>query len=454
MGKVLPPQIREEFARCRDNIPRFNRIILNRPSLWSKQAEICESFLKYRTTLVMSGNSCGKSFLLPALALHYLTYNTPSKIILTAPSETQLREVSWNYMLKAYQECPYRLFPSCQLYRQPLKMSISTDHFLLGYSTKTTEKLSGHHSDKLCVLVDESSGVERNIYEALDSLVPHRTVLIGNPLNAHGAFYDRCQRQMADPDPTVNLIKMRSIDGPDANIEHSSRGLASKSWLDAMRREWGEGSQWWKSHIMCEFPTVGGEALVPIDWIDRCQRHHRPGGQRKIAIDLSTGSGSDRSVVICADENGVIEWWNSKTAPMEETAWKAFEMRRKWDVSDHQVTFDAGGIGADFAFRLRSMGIANPTPYMGGKAVRSAQFLNHRSLSFWRLRRRLDPTGEHMMPYAMPLDLIEMAKREFPALTYELNGQGKVQIAKNEDVRERLGFSPDIADCMAQLFAY
>ncbi|CAB5237922.1 DOMON_like domain containing protein [uncultured Caudovirales phage] len=454
MGKTVPQWLREEHPRSRESVSRFNRIVLGRPPFWSKQAELAESFRKYPVTLCQSGNSTGKSFSVAAIALWYLTYFKNSKVILTAPSETQLREVCWNYISKAFHECPHRLFPRAMAYKQPLKIEIAEDWFLLAYSTKKKERLSGHHSEHLAFIVDEASGVDREVFEALDSLAPHRTLLVGNPLNPSGVFYERCMRQQANPDPRVNLIKIKSTDSPDANIPRSGRGLASKNWLDDMAREWGRNSQWWKSHIEAEFPTEGGESLIPFDWLDRCNIYHRQGGPRRISIDLSTGSGRDSNYVICGDDNGVIDWWACNTSSLEDVAWKTFEMKRRWDVSDHRITWDQQGIGTDFAFRLKSLGINNPTPYAGAKKVKSNQFLNHRGLSHWRLRRRLDPTGEYMMPYAIPETLINRLKPEVGAVHYELNGEGRIVITPKETVVERLGRSPDALDAMAQLHAY
>lgn len=454
LSKTVPDWLWAEREHCRNDIARFNHVVLGRPKLWSKQAELCDAFLKHPVTLCQSGNSTGKSFVIAAMLLHYLTYNPNSKIILTASSETQLREVCWAYISKAFGECKYRLFPKARMYKQPLKLEIAEDWFLLAYSTKKAERLSGHHSEHLVFAVDEASGVDREIFEALDSLAPHKTLLVGNPLRPDGVFYERCKKQELEPDPKTKLIKIKSTDSPDASVERSARGLASKGWLQQMEREWGKGSQWWKSHIDAEFPEADGEALLPIPWLERCTVDHRPAGPKRIAIDLATGTGGDSSVVICADTGGVIEWWQSNTASMEETAWKAFEMRRKWDVAEHRITFDAQGVGADFAFRLRTNGIQNPIPYKSQRQVSSDYFLNHRAVSFWRLRQRLDPTGQYFIPFTIPDNMISAMKREIGSIYYNTNAQGKICITPKEEIVKLLGRSPDVTDCLSQLFAY
>jgi phage terminase large subunit len=454
LGKVCPPWLAAEREKCRHSVSRFNRVVLNRPPFWSKQAEVAESFRTHRQTLCMSGNSTGKSFTLGTIALWYAAMHPHSKVVITAPSENQLRNVAWTYIAKAFHDCPYRLFPQARIYKQPLKIEIAEDWFIIGYSTKKKENLTGFHAEHLAFIVDEASGVEREIYEGLDSLNPHRVFMIGNPLRPYGVFYDRCSRAMRGEDPNTNLIKIKSTDSPDAGVQRSARGLADKGWLEAMKTEWGENSVWWDSHVDANFPKVGGDILIPVDWAERCLVPHRFGGERRIAIDLAKGKGGDKSFVICGDDNGVIDYWESNSSDLATTAWKAFEMRQRWNVSDHRITWDQHGIGIDFAFRLRQVGIVNPTPYMGGQKVKSDSFINWRGYSHWKFRRRLDPTGMFRIQYAMPQKLVNELIPQLEAVSYTEDGTGKVVITPADEVRERLGFSPDALDCMSQLFCF
>lgn len=454
ISKPTPPWLFNEYEPCRQSISRFNKVVLNRPAFWSKQAELAESFRTCETTLCKAGNSVGKSFSVAALVLWYLMYHKNSKVIVTAPSETQLKEVCWAYILKAFHECPYKLFPKARVYKQPMKIEIAEDWWVLAYSTKKKERLSGHHAGNLSFIVDEASGVDREIFEALDSLAPHRTLLIGNPLRPEGVFYERCLRQQSFPDKKVNMITIPSTDSPDISVEHSARGMASKGWLEKMRREWGEGSLWWKPHILAEFPEADSATLIPVNWLDICERTpHTSGGPKRISIDLGTGNGGDRSVVIVRDDNGVISYWESRTSSMEQTAWKAFEFKRMFDVSDHRITFDQAGIGADFAFRLRSIGILNPTPFIGGRPA-NKQFRNMRSWCYWQLRSRLDPDGSYFRPFSMPTQLLNSLRRELMAIRYVLNVTDTLGINDKDEVVNLLGHSPDLSDCLAQSFAY
>ena len=50
------------------------------------------------------------------------------------------------------------------------------------FPTNSIERASGHHNEHLLVIVDEASGVEDEVWDALDSLGYERLVAIGNPI--------------------------------------------------------------------------------------------------------------------------------------------------------------------------------------------------------------------------------------------------------------------------------
>jgi hypothetical protein len=76
------------------------------------------------------------------------------------------------------------------------------------------------------------------------------------------------------------------------------------------------------------------------------------------------------------------------------------------------------------------------------------QFVNMRAYCYWALRDALDPKlgGD----FAIPPDdeLIE----EMSTMTFETKSDGKIQIEPKEDIKERLGRSPDKADAAALTF--
>lgn len=432
---------------------RFNRVILRRHKLWSKQAEILRSFTNYPVTLCKAGNSVGKSYAIAAAALHYLAYNPGAKVICTAPSHTQLREVLWANIVEAFNNCPYKIFETARLSKSPdLKLEISPTWFILAYSTTTAERFSGHHSRRLAVIVDEASGVSREIFEAADSLIPHRMLLIGNPLRPEGVFYERCLRSATTPGS--NLITIKSTESPDITVPHSNRGLACQNWLEKVRSDYGEGSMWWQAHVEAEFPTSGAEQVIPSDWLNAAETVvWKPSGPRRLGIDLASGSGGDKTVLMVRDDNGILEMSDSNEWSLEETARRCYELAMRYQINSQHIVWDMPGIGMDFAFRLESVGIYGATGFQGQRFSGKIH-ANLKTAAYWNLRQRLDPKGVYPHRFHIPPKVASKLRPELAATRYIIDQSDRIALIPKDDIIASLGHSPDYADSIAMTFAF
>jgi hypothetical protein len=454
-------RLTELLSECHGDFDLFNSAVLGRPPYWQGQIDICDSVRDYRTTLVKAGNLVGKTFALAGILLAWEYTRGQAITISTAPSQTQLEEVLWKEVRSAWKES---LIPLAgRLLAQPQKLEIGDKHFALGYSTTKTERLSGHHTDNLLAIVDEGSGIEPQIYEALDSLNAQRVLIVGNPLRSDGVFYERCQA--AAGNPLTNLLRIPSTDSPDIHLERSRRGLADKTWLDAARNDYGEGSLWWKTHVLAEFPDSSIESVIPGSWLDLAARTiHRPAGLPRIAIDLAKGTGGDRSVVLCRDDNGVREIQHSRTWSLETTATQAALMAQRHGVPGYRVSFDSGGLGTDFRNRLDAVGLTGSHAYLGDMPGGTKCF-NLRAAAAWALRQRLDPNrmqpasanGAVMVPqipFALSPAHVALCRRELQALRYDQDPRGRIKLEAKEIMVKALKCSPDFADVLGQSFAF
>lgn len=411
-------------------------------------------------TLVPTGHMVGKTFVAAGSLHEFLTLHPAALVVATAPTQTQLEEVLWKEVERAYRGS--RIPLGGRLLKSPLKVDLGGGWQALGYSTTTAERFSGHHEYDLLVLVDEASGVEDEIFEAIGGLGPSRQALFGNPLRPDGTFYERCHK--APTNPLANVIQISSLDSPDIHLARSPRGLANATWLESVRNDYGEGSLWWTCHVLGLFPDSGVDTLLPRSWIDRCAAvEHVRSGPARTAIDLALGNGGARSVVATRDDNGLLalEW--SNTWKLEETAAVALLQVRKFGVDHGRVSWDVGGLGADFANRLEAVGIVGARPYMGGLPG-GKRYGNLRSAAAWQLRQRLDPgrmvsapTGRMVVQPAFSIrpEWVAVMRDELQGLRYEHGRKsGKVELELKEDFEKRLKKSPDMADCLTQLFAW
>ena len=81
---MTPEQQRDfaiEWAKWRDDPIRFNEICLKREPYWERQKEIFRSLVRFRATVVYSGNAVGKSFAL-AGAIFWWLYSRPGSLVI------------------------------------------------------------------------------------------------------------------------------------------------------------------------------------------------------------------------------------------------------------------------------------------------------------------------------------------------------------------------------------
>ena len=467
------------LARCYDDVPLFNSAILKREPLWWRQEEIARSVCEYRDTVVYSGNAIGKDYLVGTLVPWWLSTRFDSLMIVTGPSQTLLGSVTFKEVRRAVDKSRFPLGATMSkgIKSSPQKVELGPGWQALGYSTTSIERASGQHARKLGVIVEEASGLEDEQWAALHALKYTWLLAIGNPVRAEGEFVRMIRQAAKDktdgiaPRKAVNAIHVPSTDSPHADWEESPFGLADKTWIDAETRRYGAGSLWVNSHIHAIIPTISFDTLIPASWLhwsfsDGCRPvvplTHPRRRKRRISCDLGEGVGRDSSAVWVADWLQVLDFRGGNAMGLPEAAFTIAELRKKWNVTDENISYDGCGIGKDFANNLAQHGITGAVKYLGDGTPRSTDFTNLRTEAAWNTRTRLnidwapDPSRPLIKqdPFWIPDGpWRERLEKELKALTYELVGMQTKLITKKK-LMDVLGHSPDFGDGFTQLFAF
>jgi hypothetical protein len=131
---------------------------------------------------------------------------------------------------------------------------------------------------------------------------------------------------------------------PHAHLARSPVGLADKVRLEAVGREPGENSPWYRSHVLAQRPKLASETLIPQEWLNlalsdataaavKTLRAGAPDwGKVRLGCDVGEGVGRSQSVIVVRDDLGVLEIFANQFESKAETAHAIWV--RKRDRSD------------------------------------------------------------------------------------------------------------------------
>ncbi|HMF38323.1 MAG TPA: hypothetical protein VKF17_16890, partial [Isosphaeraceae bacterium] len=371
----------DSLLAVRDDPAAFNTAFLGRPPYWSRQLELCRSVVQYRTTVAYSGNMIGKDYWIAGTILWWLLTRPDSLCIITGPTQMVLGSVTFKEIRRCLEGAvlPFGGKLSSGIKTSPAVIEIAPGWQALGFSTTCVERASGQHAEHLLAVIEEASGVEDFVFDAIDSLGYERLVCIGNPIRAEGKFVDlirQADRDRADNVPprlAVNAIRIPSTESPHAHQEKSEFGLADQTWIESMYHKYGKGSLWVKSHIEARIPDVDAEQLIDPAWLDYHRSQQRPqvppnhpvNSTRRIACDLAEGVGRDSTCIVVVDDWGLLEVVLSSDAGLPEAAATIHRLAIKWNVPHDKITYDKLGIGRTFPNHLARYGITTAIPYAG-----------------------------------------------------------------------------------------
>ncbi len=466
------------LERSRTDPVLFNEAVLHRSPYWSAQAEWARALVTYRIVAVETGNMLGKGFLIGGTILWYLWTRKNSLVYVVGAGQTQIGSVLWKEIRRAVEGCPFwraKMLPltlSQGIKTSPATAVVKPGWGAIGLSTSSIERASGHHAPSMLVIVDEASGVEDEAWEAINSLGYSRMLVCGNPIRAEGRFAELCDlgdRDALEHRPahlSCKHFNVPSTASPHAHLDRSPWGMADKTWLDAVAREPGRSSPWYRSHVLAIRPKTADERLIEESWLAlalaqetadavRAIRGGAPMGKVRLGCDVGEGIGKSRSVIFVRDDLGVLEVQASEFTSKNQTAAEICTLSTKWKVPVEGIAFDgSGNTGRDILRALETRYPFGLVPYFGSQPG-GRWYVNLRTACAAALARRLNPEaypGKERRPFHVPNNPhVAPLFKELGELRYKLKGQ-RSELETKEDMMLRLGRSPDYCDALTMSF--
>ena len=429
-------------------------------TLWSKQIEVARSVQENPKTIVSSGHSTGKSHIASSIASWWLSTNDNEAVVLTlAPTYTQVNSVLWRYLRHMVRK---NGLPGI-IYDTP-RWEISELRYGIGLSPKKSSEfdiatLQGYHSRRLLVIMDEAAGMPLLMFDAIMNLATsegNRILAIGNPIARSGPFWEACNSK------SWNYIHISCLEHPNV-IEGSEiiPGAVSRGWVQQMVDDHcmpvversPDTIDWmgrtyktdpvFQSRVLGIAPEEGDDQLIPASWVLRAQMLElEDGGEKVIGLDPAR-SGGDYAAMVLRQGNKVL--WVKKRRPktqnasLEIASWLRDEMFLE-EVS--RAYIDEIGIGAGVVDQARALGLNIIGINSSRPSRQKKRYANQRAEMYWRVREVLKKEA-----LQLPDDDLLMADLIAPKYTWDY--LGRIQIESKEDIKDRLGRSPDSGDALA-----
>ena len=420
---------------------------------WSKQREILDSVRDHKRTAVRSSHGTGKTAIAARVALWFLDSYANSRVITTAPTWAQVKDLLWREIHVAHHAAGGRV--AGRLHDTGLELG--PDWFAVGLSTNEPERFQGHHAEHLLLIVDESSGVSPAIFNAAQGfLTAHgaRLLLLGNPTQLSGEFFDAFHTKRA----AYNLISISTFDTPAFTDEVVSEAvlaaLPTPEWVEEMRKIYGEQSPLWAVRVLGEFARQPDDSVIALDALEAAQaREREPGTPVVIGCDVAR-FGSDETVIALRSGPQVRIAKAFSGRDTMQTVGELLRITRATldEARDFAtIVVDDAGLGGGVTDRLReikregALGSIQIVAFNAASASRAKDdYPNRRSEIWFEFADRLDE---------LDLDPDEQLAGDLVAPLYRLDSRGRRVVEAKADTKKRLGRSPDRADAVLLTFA-
>lgn len=432
-----------EFVMAyRDDPVRFVREVLGvEPDAW--QAEMMEQVSRGNRRLsIRSGHGVGKSTGASWLMLWYLLTRYPVKVVVTAPTSSQLFDALFAELKRWIKELPPALQDLLNVKSDRVELVARPSEAFVSARTsraETPEALQGVHSDHVLLVADEASGIPEAVFEAAAGSMSGEhacTLLLGNPTRSSGFFYDTHTR-LSDQWWTRRV-----------SCQDSPR--VSDEYVSEMAQRYGEESNAYRIRVLGEFPVSDDDTVIPFHLVEAAMQRDIEADENAPAVwalDVAR-FGTDKSALAKKQGSVVteIKTWKNLDLMQLVGAVKAEYDALPPHRQPVEILVDSIGLGAGAVDRLRELRL----PCRGINVAESPSmkdtYQNLRAELWFLAKAFLEQRG-----CRLPRD--EGLLSELVSPRYKFTSSGKLQVESKDEMRRRGLASPDMADAICLLMA-
>lgn len=334
--------------------------------------------------------------------------------------------------------------------------------------------IEGAHADSLLFVIDEAKAVPDSTWDSIEgtfagagvSGVEAFVFAISTPGEPLGRYYQIHRSAKGFEHWKPRHVKLE---------EAIAAGRVAPDWAHRQALAWGVDSALYKNHVEGEFWSSDDDGVIPLAWVEAAMRRWEdrhpdcecgaPHPQWKPArhvceLDdfVSVGVdparfGPDLSALALRHGDEISE---IRTFQKKDTVEVASLTSGIILSAGGKCVVDVGGLGAGVVDQLRASKLTEKATiaFNGSEATKLRDqtgewgFTNKRAAAYWHLRERLSPDSEN--PISLPP--WDELRGELTTPKFKEAQGGKIQLESKDDIRKRLGRSPDVADAVCYAF--
>jgi hypothetical protein len=320
-------------------------------------------------------------------------------------------------------------------------------------------KIEGLHADEVLYVYDEAKTIPDATFDATegalmgageDTAMNAFRIASSTPGEPVGRFFDIHSRKKGLEDwHAVHVTLEDTI--------KAKRVSARKA--EQLKHQWGEDSALYINRVLGNFASREEDGVIPLRWVEeanlRWEELNAAGWVdleplHAVGVDVAT-SGKDKTVY--AHRHGMVIHKLERRSKQDamETAGEVMTILR---TAEHHPVAMVDQADAGVIARLREQG-ANVKAFVSSHhddtlkdITGELEMLNLRAAAWWHLRDLLNP--ENGKDVALPPD--DKLLGDLVTPRYKEHSSGRVKVELKEEIRKRLGRSPDDGDAVVYAF--
>lgn len=316
-----------------------------------------------------------------------------------------------------------------------------------GSADEQGRTFSGLHGANVLVLVDESGAIPPTILRAAEQAIGTASgwALImqgGNPISLEGMLHEAATRLRHQ---WLIIRVTGDPDDPDAWVHVPRVGPAPAQWAREQIEAYGRENPWVQAYILGKFPPQSINALLSLEDVEtamarRLREDQYSWAQKRIGVDVAR-FGDDRTVIFPRQGMKAFRPVVMRNARTTDIAARIAFGRAKWSA-ELVLVDDTGHWGHGVIDNLLTAGIPAVPIVYHAKAI-DPRYFNRRAEMHIALAEAVK--GGLALPNVPEL------VGEATAMTYTwVNGTFRIE--EKEQVKKRLGKSPDLWDALATTY--